>query len=69
MFKVFEKGTFYDEKTDSDLTERELVDSDIIQAVMQRNGNIMIIETGIYNDCFLHVIENDEDDKYRVERI
>ena len=68
MFKVFEKGCFYCEKTESDKNEREILDSDLFRAVMQRDGSILIIEQGVYGVCEFHEIKNDEDSEYRVER-
>lgn len=67
MFRVFEKVSFFDDNCD-EITERELIDDDYGQAVMQRDGKILVIERGMDDHCFLHTIENDEDERFRVER-
>jgi hypothetical protein len=67
--KVFEKGCFYDPETDSDLPERELKDTDGWEVVVNRRGEVIVVEHGMHDQKFFHVIENDNDDKYRVERV
>lgn len=67
-FKVFEKGNFYDADKDEYVYERELIDGDCVRCVMLRNNDIMVIEEATYGLCEFHIIEKDNDDKYRVER-
>lgn len=69
MFKVYQKGDFYCEMTGTEYHEREFFDSDISQEVLQRDGLVMVVTHIQYDEYDMHVIEDDEDDKYRVERL
>jgi len=65
--KVFKKGNFYCEETGSDLTEQEIDDSDVEYIVFDRRGIVGVVTCDCYNQ-FTHWIDNDSDDRYRVER-
>ena len=68
MFKVFEKGDFWSDEDQCYYKEREVDDCCSWEAVMCRDGSVMVIEHGPYGVCYFHEIEDDEDDKYRVDR-
>lgn len=65
--KVFEKGCFYCEKTDTEISERELLDCDVEYVVFDRSGSVGVVTHDCYS-VFIHWIDGDSDEKYRVEK-
>ena len=66
--RVFEKGEFYSELLGGYKSEREIIDSEIEFAVVDREGNVIIVEA-THRGYELYFIDKNEDDKYRVEVI